>query len=216
MAATAINSLTLPPSSAIKPSCPRLPHQLTLIPTRTHHLRGIIRAKGPDLLGDIGARDPFPAELESNFGEKVLGNMSTEHKILIPNASALALSQQTCSRISSHDSPMSHDEAKQLLLKVVGWRLIQEEEQEGKTVLKLRCVWKLRDFVCGAELIARIARVAQEAGHFPVMHLERNNQVKAELWTEEIGGLSLNDFIVAAKIDEVKTSDLVPRKRVWA
>lgn len=83
-------------------------------------------------------------------------------------------------------------------------------------MLKLKCVWKLRDFECGAELIGRIARVSREAGHFPLMHLERNNQVRAELWTEEIGGLSLNDFIVAAKIDEVKTSDLVPRKRVWA
>jgi len=30
------------------------------------------------------------------------------------------------------------------------------------------------------------------------------------------GGLSMNDFIVAAKIDQIKTSDLVPRKRVWA
>uniref|UniRef100_A0A7C9DNN4 4a-hydroxytetrahydrobiopterin dehydratase n=1 Tax=Opuntia streptacantha TaxID=393608 RepID=A0A7C9DNN4_OPUST len=216
MAAAAINSLTLSPSSSVKPSTSRLPHHFTLTPTRTRHLRCRIRATGPDILGDIGARDPFPAELESNFGEKVLGNMSTEHKILIPNVSALSLSQQTCSRISPHDPPMPQEEAKQLLLKVVGWRLIEEEEEDGKTVLKLRCMWKLRDFQCGAELIARIARVAQEAGHFPVMHLERNNQVRAELWTDEIGGLSLNDFIVAAKIDEVKTSDLVPRKRVWA
>lgn len=30
------------------------------------------------------------------------------------------------------------------------------------------------------------------------------------------GGLSMNDFIVAAKIDLIKTSDLVPKKRVWA
>lgn len=30
------------------------------------------------------------------------------------------------------------------------------------------------------------------------------------------GGLSMNDFIVAAKIDQIKTSDLVPRKRAWA
>ena len=26
----------------------------------------------------------------------------------------------------------------------------------------------------------------------------------------------MNDFIVAAKIDEIKTSDLVPKKRIWA
>lgn len=117
---------------------------------------------------------------------------------------------------------MTLEEAKQLLYKVVGWRVFEEEQEQeqeqggNKRVLKIRCVWKLKDYRCGAELISRIARVSEEAGHFPVMHLERNNQVRAELWTEEIGGLSLNDFILAAKIDEIKTSDLVPRKRVWA
>lgn len=33
---------------------------------------------------------------------------------------------------------------------------------------------------------------------------------------EFAGGLSMNDFIVAAKLDEIRTSDLAPRKRVWA
>ena len=30
------------------------------------------------------------------------------------------------------------------------------------------------------------------------------------------GGLTMNDFIVAAKIDAIVTSDLVPRRRAWA
>lgn len=77
-----------------------------------------IQAAGPDLLGDFGARDPFPAEIESNFAEKVLGNVSTEHKILIPNASALSLAQQECIPISQLQQPLSEDEAKKLLLKV--------------------------------------------------------------------------------------------------
>ncbi|KAL9273431.1 putative pterin-4-alpha-carbinolamine dehydratase, chloroplastic [Drosera capensis] len=94
---------------------------------------------------------------------------------------------------------------------VVGWRLL--EEKEG---LKLQCLWKLRDFKCGIELINRVAKVAEEAGHYPSLHLEEPYHVRAELWTPLIGGLSMNDFIVAAKIDEIKTSDLVPRKRVWA
>ncbi|GAB4857994.1 Alpha subunit of the F1 sector of mitochondrial F1F0 ATP synthase [Ancistrocladus abbreviatus] len=178
---------------------------------RSTHNAWKIRAAGPDLLGDFGARDPFPAEIESNFAENVLGNVSTEHKILIPNASALSLSQQECSPISPLQPPMSIDDAQKILLKVVGWRLLDEEEG-----LKLQCLWKLRDFKCGVELINRIAKVAEAAGHFPSLHLEQPNQVRAELWTHSIGGLSMNDFIVAAKIDKVKTSDLVPRKRIWA
>lgn len=36
---------------------------------------------GNDFLGDFGVRDPFPTELESGFGEEVLGNVETEHKL---------------------------------------------------------------------------------------------------------------------------------------
>ncbi|KAJ8537158.1 hypothetical protein K7X08_035559 [Anisodus acutangulus] len=165
-----------------------------------------------DLLGDFGARDPFPAELESQFGNKVLGNSDTEHKILIPTASALSLSQQECTTISPDQTPLSDFEARQLLFKVVGWKLAREAE-----VLKLQCTWKLRDYECGVELINRIGKVLEGTGHLPTLHqLEQSNQVHAELWTASIGGLSINDFIVAAKIDQIKTSDLVPRKRVWA
>ena len=140
-------------------------------------------------------------------------------------------------------------------LQVLGWRILDEE-----VGLKLQCLWKLRDFKCGVELVNRIYKVTESCGHFPNVHLEQN-QVRAELWTESLGksfkiihnilfpefpsrlywislqpelndlfektwiltifhwiagGLSMTDFIVAAKIDEIKTSDLVPRKRVWA
>ncbi|PIN26913.1 Pterin carbinolamine dehydratase PCBD/dimerization cofactor of HNF1 [Handroanthus impetiginosus] len=159
-----------------------------------------IRASGTDLLGDFGARDPFPVEIESNFAEKVLGNVSTEHKILIPIASALSLAQQECIPVSQLQQHMSEDAAKTLLLKVVGWRLVNEEG-----VLKLQGLWKVRD-----------AKSVESTGHLPTLHFDAPYQVKAELWTSSIGGLSLNDFIVAAKIDEIKVSDLQPRQRVWA
>ena len=76
------------------------------------------RALAGDLLGDFGARDPFPAELESNFAEKVLGNVSTEHKILIPKVSALSLAQQECTPVSPLQDPMSKDDAQMLIRKV--------------------------------------------------------------------------------------------------
>ncbi|XP_051142852.1 probable pterin-4-alpha-carbinolamine dehydratase, chloroplastic [Andrographis paniculata] len=171
-----------------------------------------VRASAPDLLGDFGARDPFPAELESNFAEKVQGNVDTEHKILIPTSSALSLAQRDCVPVSEIQQPLSEDEAKKLLLKVVGWRLVDEEG-----CLKLKGLWKVRDVKCGEELINRINKCVESTGHLPTVRLEdESNQVTAELWTSAIGGLSINDFIVAAKIDTIKVSDLQPRLRVWA
>jgi len=69
-------------------------------------------------LGDFGARDPFPAELESSFGDKVLGYGNTEHKILIPNISALSLAQQDCAPISPLQPPISEQDAQMLIRKV--------------------------------------------------------------------------------------------------
>ncbi|KAM7491801.1 hypothetical protein LguiA_034722 [Lonicera macranthoides] len=213
MATSVFLSPPLPFSSLSKNP---FPNSLFLSPHPLHlstHTRASTRivAMADDMLGDFGARDPFPAELESGFGEKVLGNFNTEHKILIPNLAALSLAQLDCTSLSPSQPPMSEEQANQLLRKVIGWRLINEDG-----ILKLQCLWKLRDFKCGVELINRIYNVVESEGHFPNLHLEQPNQIRAQLWTASIGGLSMNDFVVAAKIDEIRTSDLVPKKRVWA
>lgn len=68
------------------------------------------------MIGDFGARDPYPAEIASNFAENVLGNVNTEHKILIPIAKALSLSKQNLVPVSE---AMPEDEANKLMLKVI-------------------------------------------------------------------------------------------------
>jgi 4a-hydroxytetrahydrobiopterin dehydratase len=49
----------------------------------------------------------------------------------------------------------------------------------------------------------------QRSGHHPDLHLVGYRNVTIELWTHAIDGLSENDFIAAAKIDEVPI-DLKP------
>ncbi|XP_078442443.1 transcriptional coactivator/pterin dehydratase [Wolffia australiana] len=191
----------------------RRPRAAVAGPLAAAPLRGRLRcaAMGADLLGDFGARDPFPEEIESNFGEKVVGFSSTEHKILIPIVSALSLAERSCEPVPSSQAPFSFSDAEKLLRKIVGWKLVEEEG-----LLKIQGIWKLRDRSCGEELISRINAVVEPLSHRPTIRLEEPNQVIAELWTDSIGGLSLNDFIVAAKIDQIETKDLLPRKRVWA
>ncbi|MCL7041629.1 hypothetical protein MKW94_018836 [Papaver nudicaule] len=166
-----------------------------------------------DMLGDFGARDPYPAEIESNFGEKVLTSGDTEHKILIPNISALSLSTQEVTPLDPSQPPITKQVAQQLQRKVIGWRLV---EDEGTGILRLQCLWKLKDYKSGIELINRIYDVAATIECYPDLRLEPPNQVSAQIFTPSIGGLCMNDFILAAKIDNIKTSDLVPRRRAWA
>jgi len=46
-----------------------------------------------------------------------------------------------------------------------------------------------------------IGKIAEQEAHHPDLHLESYRKVWIEIWTHDIGGLSENDFILAAKID---------------
>lgn len=59
------------------------------------------------------------------------------------------------------------------------------------------------DFVQAMAFVNRVADVAESDGHHPDIHIHWNT-VRLELWTHAIGGLSENDFIVAAKVDALK------------
>lgn len=52
------------------------------------------------------------------------------------------------------------------------------------------------------DFVNKIADLAEEEGHHPVLHIYFGRAV-VELWTHAINGLSENDFILAAKIDKL-------------
>jgi 4a-hydroxytetrahydrobiopterin dehydratase len=52
------------------------------------------------------------------------------------------------------------------------------------------------------EFVNKVANLAEEEGHHPVIHLYYG-KVMIELWTFAINGLSENDFILASKIDKL-------------
>lgn len=64
----------------------------------------------------------------------------------------------------------------------------------------------------GLELFSRVGAVAEAEGHHPDLHLEGWNNVTLSLWTHERGGLTENDFVVAAKIDRLELGDLLSKK----
>ena len=52
------------------------------------------------------------------------------------------------------------------------------------------------------DFVNKVAALAEEEGHHPVMHVYYA-KTDIELWTHSINGLSENDFIMAAKIDNL-------------
>ncbi len=88
------------------------------------------------------------------------------------------------------------DAAKDYLQATPDWSL----DDSGKAIYrKITC----KHFVDAMKLLNRIAEVAEAEQHHPDLHLTGYRKVRIELTTHAIGGLSENDFIVAAKIDEL-------------
>ena len=68
--------------------------------------------------------------------------------------------------------------------------------------IKIQCEFTFKSFVKAMAFVDRVADVAEMEDHHPDIHIYYN-RVVIELWTHAIDGLSENDFIVAAKIEEI-------------
>jgi 4a-hydroxytetrahydrobiopterin dehydratase len=71
---------------------------------------------------------------------------------------------------------------------------------DGKRIRRER---RMKNFLAAIRYFDRIAELAEAEGHHPDLHLTGYRQVAVELTTHAIGGLSENDFILAAKIDSM-------------
>lgn len=87
-------------------------------------------------------------------------------------------------------------QAQEQLQTLDGWRLTHDG-------LRIRKDWVVKDFAAGIDFFKRVAELAESEGHHPDLHLEGYRNLWIELWTHAIGGLSENDFILAAKIDQL-------------
>jgi 4a-hydroxytetrahydrobiopterin dehydratase len=62
--------------------------------------------------------------------------------------------------------------------------------------------YRFEEFTDGLAFVNKVAAVAEEEGHHPDVHLSWG-KVQLDVSTHSIGGLSENDFILAAKCDRV-------------
>jgi 4a-hydroxytetrahydrobiopterin dehydratase len=67
---------------------------------------------------------------------------------------------------------------------------------------KLRREFKFKNFKQSLAFVNKVSEIAESESHHPDIYIFYNI-VKLELFTHAVGGLSENDFIMAAKIDEV-------------
>lgn len=66
----------------------------------------------------------------------------------------------------------------------------------------LKRTFKFDDFKEALDFTNRVGVVAEQEGHHPDVYLTYG-KVTLEVWTHSVGGLTENDFIFAAKIDQL-------------
>lgn len=106
------------------------------------------------------------------------------------------LVQKKCKPCEGGVEPYSPEEAREQLKQLTGWHLTHDGQ-------RIRKDWKVKDFMAGIKFFNQCADVAEDEGHHPDLHIEGYRNLWVELWTHAIGGLSENDLILAAKIDEL-------------
>ena len=105
------------------------------------------------------------------------------------------LIKQHCVPCEGGTAPLDGRDMELLLKSVNGWKL----EKNPRRILK---EFKFKNFVEAMKFVNQIADIAEKEGHHPDIFISYNH-VRFELTTHAIGGLSQNDFIVAAKIDDL-------------
>jgi len=109
----------------------------------------------------------------------------------------MSLNEKTCVPCQSGAPKLTDEQIIERLKEVSSWRVISEEEE-----LKLFKKFDFVDFEETMYFVNKVAALAEKNGHHPVMLVEFRS-LEIWWWTHKISGLHENDFIMAAKTDEI-------------
>ena len=108
-----------------------------------------------------------------------------------------ALNTMTCEPCRVGGKTVTRTEADEWLGELPGWRLIHE-----RGIDKLECEYRFPGWDGAMAFATRISDLAREQDHHPSMLVEWG-RVTLRWWTHKIGGLHRNDFVMAAKSDDI-------------
>ena len=104
------------------------------------------------------------------------------------------LTKKHCVPCEGGIPPMDKEEAEKYLKQIKSWELVGN---------KIEKELKFKNFKKAMEFVNKVAELAEEEVHHPDILVYSWNKVKITTYTHAIGGLSENDFILAAKIDKL-------------
>jgi 4a-hydroxytetrahydrobiopterin dehydratase len=107
------------------------------------------------------------------------------------------LAQFQCIPCRGGEPTLTADEIAGLKPEAPDWDIV---EKDG--ILRLERVFKFKNFLQALAFTNRVGELAEAQGHHPAL-LTEWGRVTVTWWTHKIKGLHRNDFIMAAKTDEL-------------
>ena len=107
------------------------------------------------------------------------------------------LAKMKCVACRGDEPKLTEDEITELKPDVPEWQVI---EVDG--VKRLERSFKLKNFIEAMAFTNKIGMTAEKEDHHPLIVTEWG-RVKVQWWTHKIKGLHKNDFIMAAKTDQL-------------
>ena len=111
-----------------------------------------------------------------------------------------ALSQNSCDVCRASAPKVDEAEARELLAQIPDWSLI---EVDG--ISQLQRQYKFKNFVKAMAFANQLADIAEAEGHHPGILVEWG-KATVTWWSHSIKGLHHNDFVMAAKTDQLLDS----------
>ncbi len=110
------------------------------------------------------------------------------------------LASEHCVPVNAASPLIKDDEANDLLRDLDGWTVYKKDGEP-----RLEKSFKFDDFKQALEFTQRVGLLADEENHHPAL-LTEWGRVTVYWWTHKIRGLHRNDFIMAAKTEELNST----------
>ncbi len=107
------------------------------------------------------------------------------------------LTQERCVACRSDAPRVTDEQIAELKPQIPGWEIV---EQSG--IPHLKRTYRFPDFKTALTFTQRVGELAESEGHHPSL-LTEWGKTTVEWWTHKIKGLHRNDFIMAAKTDQI-------------
>ncbi len=112
----------------------------------------------------------------------------------------MSLTEERCEACRADAPKVSDAELAELIKQIPDWQPVVVDG-----ILQLQREFAFRNFALALAFTNQVGALAEEAGHHPAL-LTEWGKVTVSWWTHKIKGLHRNDFILAAKTDQLSTA----------